>query len=143
INKLVEITAVSRSGYYKWLKRKAENYRDMIDERLIPYIIKIFRDNKGTYGRKRIKIALKNQFDLIVNEKRISRLMRKYGLVCRIRRKRYRNQSQPHGKVANILNQNFKVLKPGLKYSIDITYVEVKKGHQKWAYLCAIKDLFN
>lgn len=26
---------------------------------------------------------------------------------------------------------------------IDITYIEVKKGAQKWMYVCAIKDLFN
>lgn len=143
VTKLVEITSVSRSGYYKWIKRQGENHQDLIDERIIPYIIKIYKDNRGTYGRKRIKIALENQYDLIVNEKRISRLMRKYGLVCRIRRKKYRNRVQPHGNISNILGQNFKALKPGLKYSIDITYLEVKKGRQKWAYLCAIKDLFN
>jgi transposase InsO family protein len=139
---LVKITNVSKSGYYKWRGRGAVKHRDLIDERLIPYIMKIFKDNKGTYGRKRIKTALNNLYDLVVNEKRISRLMRKYGLICKIRRK-YRSRNQPFGKVPNILNQNFKALKPGKKYAVDITYLEVKKGRQKWAYLCAIKDLFN
>lgn len=143
VTKLVEIASVSKAGYYKWKKRGAENYQDLIDERLIPYITKVFKDNRGTYGRKRIKLALEEEYDLIVSEKRISRLMRKYGLVCRIRRKRFKHRIQPYGYIPNILDQNFKALKPGLKYSIDITYLEIKKGRQKWAYLCAIKDLFN
>ncbi|MFA9560698.1 IS3 family transposase, partial [Evansella sp. AB-rgal1] len=29
------------------------------------------------------------------------------------------------------------------KLAIDITYVEVKKGSQRWMYVCAIKDLYN
>lgn len=143
IQKLVEITEVSRSGYYKWLKRNAEKVLDTHDELLLPYITKIFQDHHGTYGRKRIKLALKEEYELVVNEKRISRIMRKYGLYCRIRRKRFRNHKQPHGTIPNILNRNFKAIKSGIKLAIDITYIEVKKGSKKWMYVCAIKDLFN
>lgn len=143
ITSLVEITEVSRSGYYKWLKRDGDCELDKRDEELFPFILKIFNDHAGTYGRKRIKYALENEYNLVVNEKRISRIMRRYGLQCKIRRKRYKNRPQPHGKIPNILNRNFKANKPGIKFSIDITYVEVKKGNQKWVYVCAIKDLFN
>ena len=143
VTELVEITNVSRSGYYKWRKRSGENWRDTIDEKLIPYIMKIFNDHKGTYGRKRIKQALEEEYFLVVNEKRVARLMRKYGLVCKIRRKRFKHQNQPVGDIPNILNQNFKAMKPKIKFAVDITYLEVKKGRQKWAYLCAIKDLYN
>lgn len=143
VQKLVELTEVSRSGYYKWLKRRAEKVQDTKDEGLLPYIIKIFQDHRGTYGRKRIKLALKEEYDLRVNEKRISRIMRRYGLYCRIRKKRFRNQKQPHGTIPNVLNRHFKAIKPGKKFVIDITYIEVKKGAQKWMYVCAIKDLFN
>jgi len=143
ITKLVEITNVSRSGYYKWKNRGAENWKDIIDEKLIPYITKIFNDHRGTYGRKRIKQALEEEFDLVINEKRVARIMRKYGLVCKIRRKRFRHQHQPFGDVPNILDQNFKAIKPNMKLAIDISYLEVKKGIHKWVYLCAIKDLYN
>lgn len=143
VTKLVEITSVSRAGYYKWLKRDGENMQDLMDERIIPYIIKIFKDHRGTYGRKRIKRALKNEYKWIVNEKRIARLMRKYGLRCVIRRKKFKGRKQPFGNVPNILNRNFKASKPGIKYATDITYLPVIKGRQKWVYLCAIKDLYN
>lgn len=143
VTTLVEITEVSRSGYYKWLKRDGVCEIDCRDEELIPFILKIFNEHRGNYGRKRIKIELKNKYGLVVNEKRISRIMRKYGLQCKIRRKRFKSRPQPHGTIPNILNQNFKAIKPGIKFAIDITYLEVKKGNQKWVYACAIKDLYN
>lgn len=143
ISKLVEVTEVSRAGYYKWLKRKGNNDQDNRDEVLMPYLLKIFQEHRATYGRKRIKIALESEYGIIVNEKRISRMMRKYGLHCQIRRKKFKNRPQPHGTISNLLNRNFKAIKPGIKFSIDITYIEVKKGSQKWVYVCAIKDLFN
>ncbi|MBS4171888.1 IS3 family transposase [Bacillus sp. FJAT-49736] len=143
ISKLVTITEVSRAGYYKWVKRLGNNEQDKKDEELLPFIFKIYKESKGTYGRKRMKIALENEYHLKVNEKRISRMMRKYGIYCKIRRKRFKNRPQPHGEFSNILNRNFKAIKPGIKLSIDISYMEVKKGSQRWVYVCAIKDLFN
>jgi len=141
--KLVEITKVSRSGYYKWLKRNGNNNQDRFDESLFLYIHKIFTDHRGTVGRKRIKLLLKKEYGLIVNEKRISRIMRKYGIQCKIRRKRFKNRPQPNGIITNILDRNFHAIRPGIKLAIDITYIEVKKSFQKWIYLCAIKDLYN
>lgn len=143
ITMLVEVTGVSRSGYYKWLNRGGENFQDIIDEKLYPYIEKIFNDHHGTWGRKRIKLGLEQEFYLVVNEKRIRRIMKKYGLFCKIRRKKFRHQPQAHEFIPNILNRNFIAVKPSIKFSIDITYLEVKKGKNKWAYLCAIKDLYN
>ena len=143
VTTLVELTSVSRSGYYKWVKRKAETNQDKKDEELLPYILKIFKDHRGTYGRKRIKLALEETYEMKVNEKRISRIMRKYGLQCKIRRKRYKHRPQPHGDVPNILKRNFKAIRPGVKLAVDITYVPIKKGSQKWVYVCAIEDLYN
>lgn len=143
ISQLVKIAEVSRSGYYKWLKRRGRNDQDKKDEELFSYIHKIFVENGGTYGRRRIKLALKEQYKLVVNEKRVSRIMKKYGLYCRIRQKRFRNRPQPHGKIPNVLNRDFNAIRPGIKFAVDITYVEVEKGPHPWIYVCAIKDLFN
>src|SRR5699024_6724380 len=98
-------------------------------------------DNTVSYGRKRIKLAIEKEYGLTVNAKGVSRTMTKYGLQCKMRRKRFKHRPQPHGTIPNILNRNFKANKPGIKFAIDITYVEVTKGNQKWMYVCAIKDL--
>ncbi|WP_319003629.1 IS3 family transposase [Sutcliffiella horikoshii] len=144
INSVEENTKrkVSRSGYYKWLKRQGTNRQDRIDEELFLYIKKLFNDHKGTVGRRRIKILLKNEYSLEVCEKRISRLMKKYGLRCKIRQKGFRVRLQPHGMIPNLLKRNFLAVKEKIKFAIDITYLEVK-GYQKWIYLCAIKDMYN
>ncbi|WP_343800031.1 IS3 family transposase, partial [Bacillus carboniphilus] len=150
VTKLVEITSmseagkVSKSGYYKWRATcHLQSAQDQKDEELYYYILQIFHKHKGTYGRKRIYLELKNKHQMIVNEKRIARVMRKYGLRCQIRRRRFRNRNQPHGTVPNLLNRNFKALKPGKKLAIDITYVEAKEKNRKWLYACVIKDLYN
>src|SRR5699024_11652143 len=101
------------------------------------------KKHKGNNGIKRIKQAIEEKYFIFANEKRVAPLKRKYVLVCKIRRKRFKHQNQPVGDIPNILNQNFKAMKPKIKFAVDITYLEVKKGRQKWAYLCAIKDLYN
>lgn len=72
IKLLAEVAGVSRSGYYKWKSRGGVNVQDCKDEEMIPLILKIFNDHKGTYERRRIKIALEKEYNMIVSEKRIS-----------------------------------------------------------------------
>jgi putative transposase len=140
---LIQITTVSRAGYYKWKKEKGQRIRDFQDQELFSLIHEVFQASRGTYGKKRIKAALLRQHGLIINHKCISRIMRKYGLVCKIRQKRFKRSAQPHGTFQNILNRDFYSAKPRTKFCIDITYVKVKKPFVRWAYVCAIKDLFN
>lgn len=141
ITTLVDITSVS----HKWLARNGSCALDERDKELYPLILKIFEEHADTYayGRDLIRQALKNEYDLTINEKRIARIMKKYGLHCRIRRKRFKKRPQPHGNIPNILNRNFKAKKPGIKFSVDITYIEGKKSSSKRMYVCAIKVLFN
>jgi putative transposase len=140
---LIQLTTVSRAGYYKWKKEKGQRIRDFQDQELFSLIHEVFQASRGTYGKKRIKAALLRQHGLIINHKCISRIMRKFGLVCRIRQKRFKRNTQPHGSIRNILNRDFNANKPGVKFCIDITYVKVRKPFVRWAYVCAIKDLFN
>jgi putative transposase len=53
------VTTVSRSGYYKWKKEKDHRIRDIRDEEMYQLIAEIFAESRGTYGKKRIKAALK------------------------------------------------------------------------------------
>lgn len=143
ITMLVEMTKVSRSGYYKWLKREGIYTQDVKDEELRPLLVEIFEEHRETIGRKRMKIELYRKHGLIVNEKRVRRLMKKYGLFCKIRRKRFRNYLDAHAIVPNILNRNFTAVHPRKKFCIDITYIPTPNKDQKWMYLCGVIDLFN
>lgn len=51
-----KILDINRASYYKWLK--ADYYYDDTIDKLI---VEIFNKHKGTYGRKRITLALQLQ----------------------------------------------------------------------------------
>lgn len=77
---------------------------------------------------------------MIVNHKRIYRIMRSVGLksVCRRRRKNY-IKSTPEITAENVLNRDFVASSINEKWLTDVT--EFKYGDGKKAYLSAIFDL--
>jgi len=143
VTMLVKLTNVSRSGYYKWKKRGGGSLQARKDEELYSYILKLHRKHRGILGRKRMKMALFDEYGIMAGEMRVSRIMRKYGIRCKIRQRRHVKSNEINKKVPNLLDRNFKAKKPGMKFSIDITYLPVKKGPNKFIYLCAIKDLYH
>ncbi|MDB8553655.1 IS3 family transposase [Turicibacter sanguinis] len=113
------------------------------DEELYPYISDIFHEFKGTYGVVIIRKELLNRYGWIVNHKCIRRIMHKYHLVCALPKPKFKRHPQPHGNISNVLNREFYATQPLQKLCMDITYVKVKAPYPKWAYLCAVKDLYN
>jgi transposase InsO family protein len=75
---------VSRSAYYDWLQRKPTS-RDQVDSQLIPVIQSLFAKGRATYGTRRIRQSLEKQ-NLPVGRRRLGRLMRAAGLVCKTKR---------------------------------------------------------
>ena len=134
---LCDLNDLSKSGYYKWLK--SDKDRDIDDYLLIK---EVFDKSKSKKGFRRIYMDLKNNKNIIINHKKIIRLMNKYGLVTKVRRinpyKAIMKKTAEHRTFENILNRNFKVSIPFNKFSIDITYVYF---NGRKAYLCVIKDI--
>ena len=63
IRVLCEITQVSRSGYYKWLKDFDKQDKDLRDYLIIK---EIFNDGKKKLGWRGIQMNLKNEKDIIM-----------------------------------------------------------------------------
>ena len=84
ISILCKIGKVSRSGYYKWLNSNIINDKDLD---LKYKILKIYNDSKKVYGYRRIKIGLFRAYGLIVNHKKIIRLMKFLNIHSIIRKK--------------------------------------------------------
>jgi putative transposase len=139
---LCEFAGVSRGGYYKWLKRK-----DMItpkkleDEYLKVLIMECYNEVNGIYGYYRIRYWLFRKYGIVVNHKRVYRLMRKLGIKAKIRKKKgnYKKGSE-NIVVPNILNRDFTATDLNQKWVTDITYLMF---NNKRLYLSVIKDLFN
>ncbi len=88
LSKLCEIASVSRSGYYKWLKRPPRTF-DKIDALIKDFFIR----KECKVGYRTIKMYLERSFGLTVNHKRILLSMRLQGLKTTIRRSRYKSVS--------------------------------------------------
>lgn len=137
VSLLVEISGLSRSTYYYYVKRRTDNdkYSEIKDQ-----ITAIYHENKGRYGYRRITIELHNR-GYIVNHKTVQRLMKQLGIVCRVRMKKYHSYKGEVGKVApDLLKRDFEATAPNQKWITDIT--EFSLFGQK-LYLSPILDLYS
>jgi len=103
-------------------------------------IKRIFHENKGRYGYRRITMELHNR-GYCINHKTVQKLMKQCCLKCEIRRRKYRSYKGEVGKIApNELKRNFKADKPNQKWVTDVTEFTVQ---DKKIYLSPILDLYN
>ncbi|WP_156471126.1 IS3 family transposase, partial [Moraxella lacunata] len=120
------------------------------------HINHIYHQHKGRYGYRRITSELNNQLaqkGMVINHKRVQRLMAKLGLKALVRRQRkFNTYKGTMGKDTiqdNILKRDFKADKPNQKWATDITEFKVQdKANdgsviQRKLYLSPIIDLFN
>lgn len=79
---------------------------------------------------------------IIMNHKKIIRIMNKYDLITKIRRRNpYKDimkKSLKHRTFENELDRNFNQDTPSKVFCTDITYIPIK---QRFAYLSAVKDI--
>lgn len=137
------ILNVSRSGYYAYMKsadtRKTREENDLIAK---ANILKAYNFKGYAKGSRGIKMTLENEFGITYSRKKVQRIMRKYNIICEIRKanpyKRMAKATKEHRVVPNKLNRNFKQGIPGKVLLTDITYIYYGTG--KLAYLSTIKD---
>lgn len=143
ISHLCSIASVSRSGYYNYLKSKdIRQQRENEDILVRDVILKAFNYRGYKKGSRSIKMTLENEFKINYSRKRIQRIMRKYNILCPIRKanpyKRIAKATKEHSVVPNLLNRNFKQDIPGKVLLTDITYLPYGNGYM--AYLSTVKD---
>ncbi|OSM04197.1 putative integrase, catalytic region [Magnetofaba australis IT-1] len=98
------------------------------------WIAEIFHESRDTYGSRRIRQSL-IEHGVRVSRRRIARIKRGLGLVCKAQRrfKVVTTDSDHALPVApNRLNREFTASHPDRAYVGDITYVATKEG---WLYL--------
>ncbi len=141
---LCKLAGVSLSGFYAFAKRlkTGKVTKRELDENIRKHNIQqVFNAHKEKVGAKQIRMILENEFDVIYNLKSIKRIMRKYGMICKIRRRNpYKDMikaTQEHRIFPNILKRNFKQEIPYKVLLTDITYIPFMGKH---IYLSAIKD---
>ena len=135
---LCSIANISQSGYYKWLKHSEELEKDQAGYLLVRGI---FDRGKGKWGFRTIQMQLLED-GITMNHKKIIRIMKKYHLFTRIRRKNpYKmimKKSLGHRTFENKLNREFGQDIPHKVFCTDITYIPF---NYRFAYLSAVKDI--
>ena len=137
ISVMCQFFGVSRSGYYAYIGRMGSVDKDAA----LAEKIKAHQDRcYQTYGYRRMHLWLESQ-GIHRNPKTVLRIMKKYGILSEIRRKRkWQNLGQQIHRYKNLLNRQFFADEPNRKWVTDITYIHTKEGV---LYLSMIRDLYD
>lgn len=147
VSKLCEIACVSRSGYYDWIsnaeKRRQREEQDEADFELVLSAYKHRGYDKGARG---IYMRLLHQNPpVIMNIKKIRRLMKKYQLKCPIRKanpyRRMARAIKTSTTAPNLLQREFREHGARAVLLTDITYLINTKGIR--CYLSTIIDAYT
>lgn len=145
ISWLCEMAGVSRSGYYNWINSiEKRNSKDVLDKVDFELILDAYQFRGYDKGRRGIYMRLLHT-GTRMNQKKISRLMKKFNLYCPIRR------ANPYRRMAkalktdsisdNLVKREFTEHGAGKILLTDITYLFYNHGCK--AYLSVIKDAFT
>ena len=136
-----EAVGVSTSGYYDWVERQAAGptVAQLAEAELVALMRQLFDEADGNYGVPRMYKALRKA-GLVVNRKRVVRLMRCNGMAGRHRRRTCRTTFPgPDGyQIPDLVGRRFAPGKPDVAWVQDITYIATREG---WLYLASVLDL--
>ena len=146
LNDLCQTAGVSRSGYYKWIRsedvRREKEEKDRADFELVLEAFKHRGYDKGVRGINMYLLHRNPQ--IIMNPKKIRRLMHKYGLLCPIRKANpYRRMAaalKTSNYADNLVKREFEQHGPRMILLTDITYLPY---NDTFAYLSTIIDGFT
>ncbi len=129
VKELCAIAGVSRSGYYSWIKsagkRTEKESKDQADFSQILEAYQFRGYNKGIRGIHMRLLHLDPP--VVMNIKKIQRLMKKYGLKCPIRKanpyRRMAKALKTDAVADNLLHRQFKEFGARKVLLTDITYI--------------------
>jgi putative transposase len=140
VQMMCRVLAVSRGGYYDWLKRPI-SARAIENKKLAAEIKEIYDHEKQRTGSIRITKRLRAS-GRKVGKNRIANIMREKGWRAKGARKYKATTNSRHNLpvAPNLLQQNFEADKPNQKWVSDITYIWTAEG---WLYLAVVLDLYS
>ncbi len=137
---MYRILQVSRSGYYKWLKKEKSSTQEKKEEAQ-ERILQIYYENRQVYGSPRIQKELE-KVGMVLSIKTVANYMRELEL-CAVIPAKYKtttDSNHTHPIYPNLLMRNFTVNAPNLVWVADITYIWTSEG---WLYLATVMDLYS
>ena len=146
VKMLCEIAGVSRSGYYNWVNAEETRLKKEEQDRADFEVILVAYNQRGyDKGAKGIYMQLIHMNPpVVMNVKKIRRLMKKYGLFCGIRKanpyRRMAKAIKTNNVAANLVKREFEKYGPRKVLLTDITYIPY---NGEFCYLSTILDAFT
>lgn len=146
VSMLCEIAGVSRSGYYRWVNSAGvREERERKDREDFELILKAYNQRGYNKGARGIYMCMVHwDPPVVMNLKKIRRLMDKYGLVCPIRKanpyRRMAKALKTNNVADNLLKRKFTEYGPRKVLLTDITYIPC---NGTFAYLSTVLDAYT
>ncbi len=146
VSRLCEIAGVSRSGYYNWVASEKNRIEKELQDRADFELILIAYTHRGyDKGAQGIYMRLIHMVPpVVMNVKKIRRLMKKYGLICEIRKanpyRRMAKAIKTSNVADNLVKRQFEAYGPRKILLTDITYIPF---NGEFCYLSTIIDAFT
>jgi transposase InsO family protein len=146
VKTLCEMAGVSRSGYYAWVNAApSRELQEQQDRNNFELILEAYKKHGYSKGARGIYMALIHMdTPVVMNLKKIRRLMDKYNLSCPYRGpnpyKRMAKALRTNNVADNILKREFEAYGPRIVLLTDITYLPY---NGTFAYLSTILDAFT
>lgn len=136
-----EATGVSRAGYYDWQAREAAGptERQVAEAELVELMRSIYQAADSNYGVPRMHRELRRA-GLVINRKRVHRLMRLHGMAGRHHRRRCTTTvpGPDDYVIPDLVSRRFTPGRPDVAWAQDITYIHTGEG---WLFLASVLDL--
>lgn len=143
---LCKIAGVSRSGYYRWLRAaKVREHQELQDQQDFERILTAYNHRGYKKGARSLYMTLIHMDPpVIMNLKKIRRLMDKYSLYCPIRKanpyRRMAKALRTSNVAENLVERQFTVHGPRKILLTDITYIPY---NGRFCYLSTILDAYT
>lgn len=126
VSELCEIYGVSRSGYYKWLKRAGQLNRYEKTHKILDSYVLDIHSHHPMMGYRQIRDKLYLEFGWIVSDPTVWKSMKRLRIHGYTRRRKATatGTNLEHIRYANVLNRKFKAEKPMQKIVTDVTYIK-------------------
>ena len=143
VRKILNKVGISKTGYYSILSSPDYGKKYNQDERDIKLIKKVLdSDPKYPMGSRTVYMKMKDITNQQFGRKKIMRLMKKYNLLCPVRKsnlsRRAAQKMLKKNIKQNLLRRQFRFYRPLTVFLTDVSYL--KYGKNKTAYLSTVKD---
>jgi putative transposase len=137
VERMCQLGQVSRAGFYRYLQRGWQSEEEVALRSVIQDIV---LEHRWRYGYRRVAAGLRAQ-GMIVNHKRIARLMREDNLLA-LRQEWFRPEDHSLRAVRIYLNlaNRMTLSGPNQLWAADITYIRLRC---EFVYLAVMLDVFS